>query len=144
MISKLTGWLVQVRTLKYSAPGWIHNASLSLSIVLARGLPFPSSGRSCMGCDLRGENPWEGFGQLQKGGHIVLILVFAYRRKFRRTQKINKRTDQNHVLVLSAFYLPCQGISACTCATAFPDVYPSARRFGTAFLVVGECDLRDA
>jgi hypothetical protein len=32
--TKLTGWLAQVRMLKESAPGWIDNASLSLTLVL--------------------------------------------------------------------------------------------------------------
>ena len=57
--SKLTGWLAQVRTLKDSAPGWIDNASLSLSIVLA-WFAFSQLGLILHGLAIwRGENPWE-------------------------------------------------------------------------------------
>ena len=66
--SKLTGWLAQVRTLKDSAPGWIDNASLSLSIILA-WFAFSQLGLILHGLAIwRGENPWEGFGRFKKAG----------------------------------------------------------------------------
>lgn len=65
--SKLTGWLAQVRMLKASAPGWIDNASLSLSVVLS-WFAFSQLGLILHGLAVwRGENPWEGWRKL-KGG----------------------------------------------------------------------------
>ena len=65
--SKLTGWLAQAQTLKASAPGWIDNASLSLSIVLT-WFAFSQLGLILHGLAVwRGENPWEGWRKL-KGG----------------------------------------------------------------------------
>lgn len=59
--SKLTGWLAQVRDLRDSAPGWIDNASISLSIVLT-WFAFSQLGLILHGLAIwRGENPWEGW-----------------------------------------------------------------------------------
>jgi DNA repair exonuclease SbcCD ATPase subunit len=58
--SKLTGWIEQARTLKESVPGWIDNASLSLSVVLA-WFAFSQLGLILHGLALwRGENPLAG------------------------------------------------------------------------------------
>lgn len=58
--SKLTAWLEQVRMLKESVPGWIDNASLSLSLVLFWST-FSQLGLILHGLAIwRGENPWEG------------------------------------------------------------------------------------
>ncbi len=64
--SKLTGWLAQAQTLKDSAPGWIDNASLSLSVVLS-WFAFSQLGLILHGLAIwRGENPWEGWRRLGK------------------------------------------------------------------------------
>ncbi|KAA0256955.1 MAG: hypothetical protein EDM79_20100 [Chloroflexi bacterium] len=58
--SEITGWLTQARTLKESAPGWIDNASLSLSLVLF-WFAFSQLGLILHGLAIwHGENPWEG------------------------------------------------------------------------------------
>jgi vacuolar-type H+-ATPase subunit I/STV1 len=58
--SKLSGWLATVRDIKASVPGWIDNASLSLSIVLT-WFAFSQLGLILHGLAIwRGENPWEG------------------------------------------------------------------------------------
>ena len=65
---KLTDWLAQVRNLKDSTPGWIDNASLSLSVILA-WFAFSQLGLILHGLAIwRGENPWEGFGRFKKAG----------------------------------------------------------------------------
>lgn len=56
---KITAWLDQVRDLKESAPGWIDNASLSLSVVLF-WLAFSQLGLILHGLAIwRGGNPLE-------------------------------------------------------------------------------------
>lgn len=63
--AKLTGWLAQVRMLKDSVPGWIDNASLSLSVVLA-WFAFSQLGLILHGLAIwRGENPLAGL--MKKG-----------------------------------------------------------------------------
>lgn len=55
--TKLTDWLAQVQTLKESAPGWIDNASLSLTLVLF-WFAFSQLGLILHGLSLwLGENP---------------------------------------------------------------------------------------
>ena len=63
---KLTGWLEQVRMLKESAPKWIDNASLSLTIVLL-WFAFSQLGLILHGLSIwYGENPWEVLKKLKK------------------------------------------------------------------------------
>ncbi|GAB4567693.1 MAG: hypothetical protein Fur0017_09020 [Anaerolineales bacterium] len=63
---KLTGWLEQVRMLKESAPNWIDNASLSLTVVLF-WFAFSQLGLILHGLSIwHGENPWEVLKKLRK------------------------------------------------------------------------------
>lgn len=63
---KLTGWLAQVRTLKESAPKWIDNASLSLTVVLF-WFAFSQLGLILHGFAIwYGENPWEVLKKLRR------------------------------------------------------------------------------
>lgn len=63
---KLTGWREQVQTLKESAPKWIDNASLSLTIVLF-WFAFSQLGLILHGLSIwHGENPWEVLKKLRK------------------------------------------------------------------------------
>ena len=63
---KLTGWLDQVRMLKESAPKWIDNASLSLTVVLL-WFAFSQLGLILHGLSIwYGENPWDVLRKLKK------------------------------------------------------------------------------
>ena len=63
---KLTGWLEQVRMLKESAPKWIDNASLSLTVVLL-WFAFSQLGLILHGLSIwYGENPWDVLKKLKK------------------------------------------------------------------------------
>ena len=63
---KLTGWLDQVRMLKESAPKWIDNASLSLTVVLL-WFAFSQLGLILHGLSIwYGENPWDVLKKLKK------------------------------------------------------------------------------
>lgn len=65
--TKINDWLVQVRILKDSTPGWIDNASLSLSLVLF-WFAFSQLGLILHGLAIwRGENPWEVLKNLKIG-----------------------------------------------------------------------------
>ena len=64
--AKLTGWLDQVRMLKESAPKWIDNASLSLTVVLL-WFAFSQLGLILHGLSIwYGENPWDVLRKLKK------------------------------------------------------------------------------
>lgn len=64
--AKLTGWLEQVRMLKESAPKWIDNASLSLTVVLL-WFAFSQLGLILHGLSIwYGENPWDVLKKLKK------------------------------------------------------------------------------
>ena len=64
--AKLTGWLHQVRMLKESAPKWIDNASLSLTVVLL-WFAFSQLGLILHGLSIwYGENPWGVLKKLKK------------------------------------------------------------------------------
>jgi uncharacterized phage infection (PIP) family protein YhgE len=64
--TKLTGWLEQVRMLKESAPKWIDNASLSLTIALLWSA-FSQFGLILHGLSIwYGENPWEVLKRLKR------------------------------------------------------------------------------
>lgn len=64
--AKLTGWLDQVRMLKESAPKWIDNASLSLTVVLL-WFAFSQLGLILHGLSIwYGENPWDVLKKLKK------------------------------------------------------------------------------
>ena len=64
--AKLTGWLHQVRMLKESAPKWIDNASLSLTVVLF-WFAFSQLGLILHGLSIwYGENPWGVLKKLKK------------------------------------------------------------------------------
>jgi uncharacterized phage infection (PIP) family protein YhgE len=63
---KLTGWLDQVATLKESAPGWIDNASISLTVVLF-WFAFSQLGLILHGLSIwHGENPLAVLSKLRK------------------------------------------------------------------------------
>ncbi|MEY2817050.1 MAG: hypothetical protein RL275_513 [Chloroflexota bacterium] len=63
---KLTGWLEQVQMLKESAPTWIDNASLSLTVALLWSA-FSQFGLILHGLSIwYGENPWEVLKRLKK------------------------------------------------------------------------------
>jgi hypothetical protein len=63
---KLTGWLEQVETLKESAPGWIDNASISLTVVLF-WFAFSQLGLMLHGLSIwHGENPFAILKKLRK------------------------------------------------------------------------------
>jgi len=63
---KLTGWLEQVQMLKESAPKWIDNASLSLTVVLF-WFAFSQLGLILHGLAIwHGENPWEVLKKLRR------------------------------------------------------------------------------
>ena len=63
---KLTGWLDQVATLKESAPGWIDNASISLTVVLF-WFAFSQLGLILHGLSIwHGENPLDVLKKLRK------------------------------------------------------------------------------
>lgn len=64
--TKLTDWLEQVRMLKESAPKWIDNASLSLTIALFWSA-FSQFGLILHGLSIwYGENPWEVLKRLKR------------------------------------------------------------------------------
>ena len=70
--TNLTGWLEQVRMLKESAPRWIDNASLSLTIALLWSA-FSQFGLLLHGLSVwYGENPWEVLKRLKKGSGEAL------------------------------------------------------------------------
>ncbi|MBN8655768.1 MAG: hypothetical protein J0M11_08530 [Anaerolineae bacterium] len=63
---KLTGWLDQVAMLKESAPGWIDNASISLTVVLF-WFAFSQLGLILHGLSIwHGENPLAVLSKLRK------------------------------------------------------------------------------
>jgi len=63
---KLTGWLEQVEMLKESAPGWIDNASISLTVVLF-WFAFSQLGLMLHGLSIwHGENPFQILKKLRK------------------------------------------------------------------------------
>lgn len=68
---KLTGWLDQVATLKESAPGWIDNASISLTVVLF-WFAFSQLGLILHGLSIwHGENPLDVLKKLRKPSAIA-------------------------------------------------------------------------